>query len=73
MRRQKWWFGLAADRSSAWQIWTCTVLMFTDRISVLLLGVLLFRYTYADPDNPLGFKQTTKRNGKDIGFQTNEW
>jgi hypothetical protein len=30
------------------------------------------RYTYAN-SNPLGFRQTTKRNGKDIGFQTNEW
>lgn len=31
------------------------------------------RYVYANPSNPLGFKQTTKRNGKDIGFRTNEW
>lgn len=30
------------------------------------------RYTYSN-GNPLGFRLTTKRNGKEIGFQTNEW
>ena len=31
------------------------------------------RYVFANPGKPYGFKQTTKRNGKEIGFQTNEW
>lgn len=43
--------------------------------SIDFIGVNVYtaRYVYANPSNPLGFKQTTKRNGKDIGFQTNEW
>lgn len=45
------------------------------RGSIDFIGVNVYtaRYVYAKPDNPLGFKQTTQRNGKDIGFKTNDW